>query len=117
MALKGIIEDVLIKFDKFLIPINFNVLEYEAVDEVKIILIYPFLATRGTLIDVWKENVIRQVNDEEVTFKVYKALSTPSHYHDLCMITIMQENKFRSRGGELKNIQLIILIIEWPELL
>ncbi|KAL5545129.1 hypothetical protein UlMin_008913 [Ulmus minor] len=49
---EGKIEDVLVKVDKFIFPVDFIVLDYEADLEVPIILGRPFLATGRTLIDV-----------------------------------------------------------------
>ena len=43
---QGILEDVLVKVDKFIFPIDFVVLEMEEDKEVLIILGRPFLATR-----------------------------------------------------------------------
>ncbi|KAB2051821.1 hypothetical protein ES319_A12G078800v1 [Gossypium barbadense] len=53
---KGKIEDVLVRVDEFIFPIDFIVLDFEADKEVPIILARPFLATRRTLIDVQKVN-------------------------------------------------------------
>jgi len=47
---KGIIEDVLVKIDKFIFPIDFVVMEMEKDEEVPIILGRPFLATGKSLI-------------------------------------------------------------------
>ncbi|XP_024046523.1 uncharacterized protein LOC112100888 [Citrus clementina] len=49
---EGKIEDVLVKMDKFIFPVNFIVLDFEADKEVLIILGRPFLSTGKTLIDV-----------------------------------------------------------------
>ncbi|KAL5543197.1 hypothetical protein UlMin_010907 [Ulmus minor] len=49
---EGKIEDVLVKVDKFIFPVDFIVLDYGADLEVPIILGRPFLATGRTLIDV-----------------------------------------------------------------
>ena len=51
---RGIIEDVLVKVDKFIFPADFIVLDYEEDREVPIILGRPFLATGRTIIDVQK---------------------------------------------------------------
>ncbi|KAH9780391.1 hypothetical protein KPL71_008059 [Citrus sinensis] len=51
---EGKIEDVLVKVDKFIFPVDFIVLDFEADKEVPIILGRPFLATGKTLIDVQK---------------------------------------------------------------
>ena len=48
------IEDVLVNVDKFIFPVNFIVLDFEADKEMPIILGRPFLATGKTLIDVQK---------------------------------------------------------------
>lgn len=51
---EGKIEDILVKVDKFIFPVDFIVLDFEADKEVPIILGRPFLATGKTLIDVQK---------------------------------------------------------------
>ena len=48
----GVIEDVLVKVDKFIFPKNIIVLDMEEDKEIPIILGKPFLATGRTLIDV-----------------------------------------------------------------
>ena len=50
--LKGKIEDVLVKVDKFIFPADSIVINFEADQEVPIILGRLFLATRKALIDV-----------------------------------------------------------------
>ena len=51
---RGIIEDVLVKVDKFIFPADFIVLDMEEDTNVPIILGRPFLATCQALIDVQK---------------------------------------------------------------
>ena len=51
---RGIIEDVLVKVDKFIFPADFIVLNMEEDRDIPIILGRPFLATRRALIDVRK---------------------------------------------------------------
>ncbi|XP_070023128.1 uncharacterized protein [Nicotiana sylvestris] len=87
---EGIIEDVLVRVGKFILPADFIVLDYEADEEVPIILGRPFLATGGAFIDVREGKLKMRVDDEEVTFNVYKALKLPKHYEDLCMITVVE---------------------------
>ena len=54
---KGIVEDVLVKVDKFYYPVDFVVLDTEPVAEstnhVPIILGRPFLATSNSIINCW----------------------------------------------------------------
>ena len=51
---EGKIEDVLVKVDKFIFPVDFIVLDFEVDKEVSVILGRHFLATRKSLIDVQK---------------------------------------------------------------
>ncbi|XP_070015391.1 uncharacterized protein [Nicotiana sylvestris] len=87
---EGIIKDVLVRVGTFILPADFIVLDYEADEEVPIILGRSFLATGGEIIDVRAEKLKMRVDDEEVTFNVYKALKIPKHYEDLCMITMVE---------------------------
>ena len=49
---RGVVEDVLVKVDKFIFPADFVVLDMEEDQEIPLILGRPFLATGRTLIDV-----------------------------------------------------------------
>ncbi|XP_062100726.1 uncharacterized protein LOC133806646 [Humulus lupulus] len=61
---RGIIEDVLVKVDKFIFPADFIVLDMEEDANVPIILGRPFLATGRALIDVSKGELrVDVVND------------------------------------------------------
>ncbi|KAL5573789.1 hypothetical protein UlMin_023386 [Ulmus minor] len=75
---RGIIEDVLVKVDKFIFPADFIVLDMEEDREVPLILGRPFLATGRTLIDVHQGKLILRVQDEQVTFNVFEAMKFPS---------------------------------------
>ncbi|KAK8923605.1 hypothetical protein KSP39_PZI019550 [Platanthera zijinensis] len=74
---KGIVEDVLVKVEKFIFPADFVVLDMEEDKKVPIIVGRPFLATGKTLIDVHKGELTMRVNDEQVTFNVLKAMKFP----------------------------------------
>lgn len=54
---RGIIENILVKVDKFKFPVNFVVLDMEEDLEIPLILGRPFLATRRALIDVQGEQL------------------------------------------------------------
>ena len=71
---KGIIEDVLVKVDKFIFPVDFVVLDMEEDKNIPIILGRPFLATGRALIDVQKGELSLRVQEEEVTFNIFKSL-------------------------------------------
>ena len=69
--LRGIIEDVLVKVDKFIFHADFIVLDMEEDKEIPIILGRPFLAIGRALIDVHKGELRLRVQDEEVRFNVF----------------------------------------------
>ncbi|XP_062112832.1 uncharacterized protein LOC133823987 [Humulus lupulus] len=71
---RGIIDDVLVKVDKFIFPADFIVLDMEEDMDVPIILGRPFLATGQALIDVQKGELTLRVQGEEVVFNVFKAV-------------------------------------------
>ncbi|XP_070020152.1 uncharacterized protein [Nicotiana sylvestris] len=70
----GIIDDVLVRVDKFILPADFVILDCEVVHEVPIILGRPFLATRKALVDVEAGELTFQVGDEKVVFHVCKSM-------------------------------------------
>ncbi|KAH9718247.1 hypothetical protein KPL71_022145 [Citrus sinensis] len=61
---EGKIEDILVNVDKFIFPVNFIVLDFEANKKVPIILGRHFLATGKTMIDVQKGKLTMRVNDQ-----------------------------------------------------
>ncbi|KAL8491895.1 hypothetical protein ACS0TY_023478 [Phlomoides rotata] len=69
---EGIIEDVLIKVDKFIFPVDFVVLDMKEDESVPLILGRPFLATRGAVIDVKKGELVLNVKNDHVLFNIYK---------------------------------------------
>ncbi|XP_024028257.1 uncharacterized protein LOC112093645 [Morus notabilis] len=81
---QGIIEDVLVKVDKFIFPVDFIVLDMDEDEEIPIIVRRPFLATGRTLIDVQKRELVLRFKDEKVVFNVFKAINYPSET-DYCM--------------------------------
>ena len=69
----GVIENVLIKVDKFYFSADFIVLDIEEDRNMPLIFSRPFLAMGRTLIDVGKRELILRVQGEHVTFTVFKA--------------------------------------------
>ncbi|XP_061374233.1 uncharacterized protein LOC133316493 [Gastrolobium bilobum] len=67
----GIIKDILVKVDKFIIPVDFVILDIE--EDATILMIFgrPFLATSGALIDVLKGELILRVDGEQAIFKFF----------------------------------------------
>ncbi|KAL5576436.1 hypothetical protein UlMin_018135 [Ulmus minor] len=79
---EGKIEDVLVKVDKFIFPVDFIILDFEADMEVPIILGRPFLATGRALIDVHNGELTMRVQDENVTFNVFQAMRFPNEVEE-----------------------------------
>ncbi|KAK4279325.1 hypothetical protein QN277_011122 [Acacia crassicarpa] len=69
---EGKIEDVLVKVDKFIFPVDFIVLDFEADHDVPILLGRPFMATGRMLIDVEKGELTMRVDNDQVTFSILK---------------------------------------------
>ncbi|XP_048227244.1 uncharacterized protein LOC125369274 [Ricinus communis] len=67
---RGIIEDVLVKVDKFIFPIDFVVIDMEGESTVPLILSRPFLATSRAIIDVCGGKLQLRVDDETITFNL-----------------------------------------------
>ncbi|XP_062118595.1 uncharacterized protein LOC133832242 [Humulus lupulus] len=74
---RGIIEDVLVKVDKFIFPADFIIFDMEEDMNVPIILGRPFLATGQALIEVQKGELKLRVQGDEVVFNVFKAMTYP----------------------------------------
>ena len=79
---RGIVEDVLVKVDKFIFPADFVVLDMEEDQDLPLILGRPFLATGRALIDVQRRELKLRVQGEEVTFNVLNAMKYPNEEHD-----------------------------------
>ncbi|XP_038885787.1 uncharacterized protein LOC120076078 [Benincasa hispida] len=74
---EGKIEEVLVKVDNFIFPVDFIILDYEADRDVLIILRRPFLAIGKVLIDVHKGELTMHIDNQEVRFNVLNSLKFP----------------------------------------
>ncbi|XP_070022886.1 uncharacterized protein [Nicotiana sylvestris] len=79
----GVIEDVLVRVDKFILRENFAILDCEVDYEVLIILGRPFLATSKALRNVEAGELTIQVGDEKVVFHVCKSMRQ-SNINEVC---------------------------------
>ncbi|KAL5563392.1 hypothetical protein UlMin_033139 [Ulmus minor] len=86
---EGKIEDVLVKVDKFIFPVDFIILDFEADMEVPIILGRPFLATGHALIDVHNGELTMRVQDEKVTFNVFQAMKFPNEVEECSALSLV----------------------------
>ncbi|XP_062080093.1 uncharacterized protein LOC133784817 [Humulus lupulus] len=90
---RGIIEDVLVKVDKFIFPADFIVLDMEEDANVPIILGRLFLSTSRASIDVQKGELKLRVQKEKVTFNVFAAADVPT----CCRVDVVE-----SKGNKLE---------------
>ena len=95
---RGIIEDVLVKVDKFIFPADFIVLDMEEDKEIPIILGRPFLATGRAIIDVQRGELKLRVQEEEVKFNVFEAVRHPAE-SDTCFMAKIVEAIVSSQRG------------------
>ena len=82
---KGIIEDVLVKVDKFIFHVDFVVLDMKEDRAASIILGRPFLAIGQALIDVKNGELTLRVGEDQVKFNLYKSMEFPSTENASCM--------------------------------
>nr|GEU33980.1 hypothetical protein [Tanacetum cinerariifolium] len=81
---RGIVEDVLIKIDKLVLPIDFVILDMREDFKIPIILGRPFLATARAMIDVFNKKITLRVGNEEVIFDVDQSMKKPHTEDDEC---------------------------------
>ncbi|GJW00985.1 putative reverse transcriptase domain-containing protein, partial [Tanacetum coccineum] len=83
---KGIAENVMVKIDKFVFPVDFVILDMEEDHRIPIILGRPFLATAHAMIDVFNKNISFKVGDEIITFDLEKSMKFPPFNEDTCHV-------------------------------
>nr|XP_009771606.1 PREDICTED: uncharacterized protein LOC104222114 [Nicotiana sylvestris] len=86
-----IVDDVLVKVEKFLLPADFVILDCVVDKEIAIILGRPFLATGRALMDSERNEIKFRVNDEEVTFQASKGMKLPHAYESILVIEVVDE--------------------------
>ncbi|GJX94975.1 DNA-directed DNA polymerase [Tanacetum coccineum] len=81
---RGIIKNVRIKVDKFVLPKDFVILDMPEDSRVPIIFGRPFLATAQAMIDVFNIKITLRVGDDEVIFDVDQSIKRPPAEDDEC---------------------------------
>ncbi|KAL8555144.1 hypothetical protein ACS0TY_003081 [Phlomoides rotata] len=69
---KGIVEDVMVKVDDFIFPVDFVVLDMVEERSIPLILGRPFLATGGAMIDVRNGELLLNAENDHVLFKIHE---------------------------------------------
>ncbi|XP_076917602.1 uncharacterized protein LOC143577737 [Bidens hawaiensis] len=83
---RGIVENMLVKIDNFVFPVDFVILDMDEDKNVPLILGCPFLATARALIDICTCRLTLRVGDEEVTFDIGKSMRHPQDHDDVLYI-------------------------------
>ncbi|GKE15460.1 DNA-directed DNA polymerase [Tanacetum coccineum] len=81
---RGIVENVLIKVDKFILLIDFVILDMPEDSRVPIILGRPFLATARAMIDVFNNKITLRVGDDKVIFDMDQSIKSSPAEDDEC---------------------------------
>ncbi|XP_061372669.1 uncharacterized protein LOC133315116 [Gastrolobium bilobum] len=103
---EGVVEDVLVKVDKFIFPVDFGILDMEEEDtESPLLLGRPFLATTRSLIDVEQGKLMLRANEETVTIDVFEAIKHPVDVEDCFRIDIIQEVVEEVTGEENSSLE------------
>ncbi|GJR27871.1 retrovirus-related pol polyprotein from transposon opus [Tanacetum coccineum] len=75
-APKGIVENLLIKIDKFIFPVDFVIIDMVEDIRMPIILGRPLLATAHAQVDIFRKTISLEVGSEKVIFKMRSSFTT-----------------------------------------
>jgi len=87
----GILENMLVRVNKFIILVDFIILDMDEDMEVFIILGSPFLATVEVIIDVKNGRLTLKICEEEVEFDLFKPSKYPSFTDHVLRIDSIDE--------------------------
>ncbi|GKC14217.1 zinc knuckle CX2CX4HX4C containing protein [Tanacetum coccineum] len=73
---KGIVENLLIKIDKFIFPVDFVILDMVEDIRMPIILGRPLLATTHVQVDIFRKTISLEVGSEKVIYKMRSSFTT-----------------------------------------
>ncbi|XP_058783817.1 uncharacterized protein LOC131658555 [Vicia villosa] len=78
----GVVQDMLVKVDKFLFPVDFVVVDMEEDRDVPLILGRPFMKTTRMMIDIDDGIMKVRVQDKEVIFTLFESMKPHKDEHD-----------------------------------
>ncbi|XP_021721214.1 uncharacterized protein LOC110688759 [Chenopodium quinoa] len=93
---KGKVEDVPLRVGKFVIPIDFVVLEMDEDFNILIIFGRPFFATSGAMIDVKTAKTSFKVGEEDIEFDLNESMKYLSSSLENCMRVEILDNIMNS---------------------
>ena len=109
----GVVEDLLVKVDKFLFPIDFVVMDIEEDMDVPVILGRPFMKTAKVIIVVDKGKLKVCVENEEVSFNVFEAMKHPNDKRDCFRLDVIDEEYSRVQRS-LGSSETLLQVITQP---
>ncbi|XP_075497140.1 uncharacterized protein LOC142534108 [Primulina tabacum] len=109
---RGIVEDVLLKIDKFIFPADFVILDMEEDQETPLIFGRPFLATGKALIDVHKGELTLRVGGDVVVFNIYNTIRGPNEVSTCNSIDIIDSCVSQVGAGKLTKDSLERCLLE-----
>src|SRR3954471_11727582 len=90
---RGIIEDVLVKVDKFIYPVDLVVLDMAEDRSIPLILGRAFLKTARAIIDVDEGKIILRAGDESIEFHLANQIQYPPEAENCWMIDEVNKEK------------------------
>ncbi|XP_070028841.1 uncharacterized protein [Nicotiana sylvestris] len=112
----GIIDDVLVRIDKFILPADFVILDCEVDFEVPIILGRSFLATGKALVDMEAGELTFHVGDEKVVFHKCKSMRQPNSTEVDATLAVLQKRR-RAIRWTLADIRAVDYVSKWVEVI
>ncbi|CAL1358059.1 unnamed protein product [Linum trigynum] len=97
---KGVVENVLVKVGKFILPTDFVILDMEEDRGVPLILGRPLLATGDALIDVGRGKLTFRVGKEEEIFNVFQVVHNHDAFDDFESGARERKNSFSWDSGQ-----------------
>ncbi|GKB56821.1 DNA-directed DNA polymerase [Tanacetum coccineum] len=98
---RGIVENVLIEVDKFVLPIDFVILDMPKDSRVPIILGRPFLEISRAMIDMFTKKITLKVGDDEVIFDMDQSIKRSLTEDDECYEVDDLDDKINAEAQEL----------------
>ena len=92
---RGVVENVLVKFEELYVPADFVILDMEESpheeDEQPIILGRAFMATVGTKIDVQKGILTMTVFETTIGFRIFDAMKSPLKLGECFRVEVVED--------------------------
>ncbi|XP_019447335.1 PREDICTED: uncharacterized protein LOC109350564 [Lupinus angustifolius] len=88
---EGVAEDVLVKVDKFLIPVDFIVIDITEDTKILLILGRPFMRTEKMGIDMENGKLVVRVANDENEFHIFHAMHHPKHKGKYLQLDVVEE--------------------------